>query len=253
MDKITGVSLPCLMSDHDRWKSQSTTVSATDETWQILPADVKAAVKANTSLYRSSETNDPRTKLWDPTAVESNEKQYLNDFCRKKMGVMFLIWLNQNNQGPVQLSTSQRPAKALKPDGSEADFHFQFTGCVALVSYDAELLIPIVNFRSNVTSHFRTWLRYWLDWTSWQVITSGHYFWHSPSVRMFTPVSMFTTCCTFMSRKNTVLLYLVRTPPARGKLFFVCRVTSKEILTLVKTCRGPRSFAASASDLKIVH
>ena len=55
-----------------------------------------------------------------------------------------------------------------------------------------------------------------------------------------------------MSRKNTVLLYLVRTPPARGKLFFVCRVTSKEILTLVKTCRGPRSFAASASDLKIV-
>ena len=50
MDKITGVSLPCLMSDHDRWKSQSTTVSATDETWQILPADVKAAVKARTSL-----------------------------------------------------------------------------------------------------------------------------------------------------------------------------------------------------------
>ena len=50
MDKITGVSLPCLMSDHDRWKSQSTTVSATDETWQILPADVKAAVKAKTSL-----------------------------------------------------------------------------------------------------------------------------------------------------------------------------------------------------------
>ena len=46
MDKVTGVSLPCLMSDHDRWKSQSTTVSATDETWQILPADVKAAVKA---------------------------------------------------------------------------------------------------------------------------------------------------------------------------------------------------------------
>ena len=38
------------MSDHDQWKSQSTTVSATDETWQILPADVKAAVKAKTSL-----------------------------------------------------------------------------------------------------------------------------------------------------------------------------------------------------------
>ena len=61
------------------------------------------------------------------------------------MKVMSLIWLNQNNQGPVQLSTSQRPAKALKPDGSEADFHFQFTGCVALVSYDAALLIPMVN------------------------------------------------------------------------------------------------------------
>ena len=58
---------------------------------------------------------------------------------------MSLIWLNQNNQGPVQLSTSQRPAKALKSDGSEADFHFQFTGCVALVSYDAALLIPMVN------------------------------------------------------------------------------------------------------------
>ena len=53
------------------------------------------------------------------------------------MGVMFLIWLNQNNQGPVQLSTSQRPAKALKSDSSEADFHFQFTGCVPHVSYDA--------------------------------------------------------------------------------------------------------------------
>ena len=88
---------------------------------------------------------------------------------------MSLIWLNQNNQGPVQLSTSQRPAKALKSDSSEADFHFQFTGCVALVSYDAALLIPMVNFRSHVTSHFRTWLRYRLDWTSWQVITSGHY------------------------------------------------------------------------------
>ena len=50
MDKITVISLPCLMSDHDQWKSQSTTVSATDETWQILPADVKAAVKAKTSL-----------------------------------------------------------------------------------------------------------------------------------------------------------------------------------------------------------
>ena len=59
------------------------------------------------------------------------------------MGVMFLIWLNQNNQGPVQLSTSQRPAKALKPDGSEADFHFQFTGCVPLVSYDAALSIQL--------------------------------------------------------------------------------------------------------------
>ena len=67
---------------------------------------------------------------------------------------MFLIWLNQNNQGPVQLSTSQRPAKALKSDSSEADFHFQFTGCVALVSFDAVLLIPMVNFcRSVVTFH----------------------------------------------------------------------------------------------------
>ena len=75
---------------------------------------------------------------------------------------MFLIWLNQNNQGPVQLSTSQRPAKALKPDGSEADFHFQFTGCVALVSYDAALLIPMVNVHM---SHHTSGHGKGIDWT----------------------------------------------------------------------------------------
>ena len=59
---ITGLSLPCLMSDHDQWKSQSTTNFATDETWQILPADVKAAVKAKTSLGQMKPvTPEPRS------------------------------------------------------------------------------------------------------------------------------------------------------------------------------------------------
>ena len=183
------------MSNHDQWKSQSTTVFATDETWQILSADVKAAVKAKTSLGQMKPvTPEPRSWIKWKTFCR-------NVFCRKRIEVMFLIWLNQNNQGPVQLSTSQRPAKALKSDSSEADFHFTIhrMRCTCVIWCRT---VDSYGQRSLVTSHFRTWLRYRLDWTSWQVITSGHYLWHSPSVRMFTPVSMFTTCCTFMSRKK---------------------------------------------------